>query len=253
MPRNFEEVAAQAEKFGQWDSRLKLEIPFFAEILGRHGAKRVCDAGCGAGRHTLALAQMGFSMTGLDPNDEYLALARVNAQSLGVDAQFHKGGFEDVATFQDRPFDAILSLGNSLSLIESFEKLRIAMSGFAKALTGPGLLIIQTPNFTRFADPENRWKCLPSDATDESRIAFKHFSPWGDSHYAVEFLTIYFDAERKWSHEIKRSRILNLAPERLEPILADSFEIKERYGHADGRPFEIDSPDCILVAHLCRP
>ncbi len=57
-----------------------------AEILAAVvGARRVLDAGCGSGRLTVALAQAGADVTGIDTNAGRLAAARRRAERAGVD------------------------------------------------------------------------------------------------------------------------------------------------------------------------
>ena len=62
------------------------KLPFgTAEILaGVAGAPRLLDAGCGSGRLTVALAQAGATVTGIDTNAKQLAEARRRAEDSGV-------------------------------------------------------------------------------------------------------------------------------------------------------------------------
>lgn len=248
MAENFEKVAAEADAFGNWDARLKLEIPFFSALLRKHGAQHLCDAGCGAGRHTVAFAQMGFAMTGADPNFEYIQSARQRAEESGASIAFHTRGFDAAAQLPERPFDAVLVLGNALSLIESPEKLSRVLAGFARALKPRGLLLIQVPNYHLYDDPLSRWKTLSAESGGAPRLVLKHFAPWGEWHFAVEFLTIQFDQAAGWRQELRHTRVLNLTAERLDSVLAQRFEVIERFGHADGRVFSPMAPDCISLA-----
>jgi len=248
MSGDFENVAAQADRFGNWDARLKLEIPFFAALLQRHGANKVCDAGCGAGRHTVALTQMGFTMTGVDPNEEYVQQARGRAETNQVAVSFHQGSFDDVSLLTEQPFDAITVFGNALSLVESPERLRANLKSFSACLRAPGLLLAQVPNYHLFDDPEKRWKVLSRETHPQPRMVLKHFSPWDESYFAVEFLTVSFDGAQ-WDHVIRRTRVLALTEEKLRGMLSPEFKVIEAFGHADGRPFDSQtSPDFIVLA-----
>ncbi len=244
---NFDAIAGQADRFGNWDVRLKLEIPFYSAILQRHDARRVCDLGCGSGRHTVAFAQMGFDMTGVDPNPDYIASARERANENQVQARFHAGGFDDVDNLAEAPFDALTILGNAVSLSASMPAVAQHVEVFARVLRSEGLLIIQEPNYHQFDDPEKRWKTL-SSSTQPPRLVLKHFAPWGEDRYAVEFLTIEYDEHSGWKQDIRRSSVLALTSERLHSLLDPYFAIIEEYGYASGEAYSAESPDCILVA-----
>ena len=40
MPPTFDNVGDLADRYGNWDARLRLEIPFIASSLRKHGARR---------------------------------------------------------------------------------------------------------------------------------------------------------------------------------------------------------------------
>ena len=113
MSSSFTLVGKAAEAYGKWDARLRLEVPFLASVLLEHGARRVCDAGCGEGRHTTALAQAGFAMTGVEPRAEALAVARDLAREAGAQLCFHEGEFSTLPTVPGAPFDAVVAYAGS--------------------------------------------------------------------------------------------------------------------------------------------
>src|SRR5690349_8764396 len=55
------------------------EIDF---VVGFTSGRRVLDAPCGSGRHSIELARRGYSVTGLDISPEAIAHARAAAPSL---------------------------------------------------------------------------------------------------------------------------------------------------------------------------
>ena len=53
------------------------EVDFLVDALGLEPGMRVLDAGCGPGRHALALARRGIEVVGVDLSPDFVALARV--------------------------------------------------------------------------------------------------------------------------------------------------------------------------------
>jgi len=49
----------------------------------------VLDVGCGVGRHSIEFAKLGFRVTGVDMNADYIAACRERTEQLGLNAEFH--------------------------------------------------------------------------------------------------------------------------------------------------------------------
>jgi tellurite methyltransferase len=65
------------------------EVLAAAERSYKDGGRVALDIGCGVGRHALALATMGFRVTGLDGSDSGLAYAIDDAKRHGLSVDFH--------------------------------------------------------------------------------------------------------------------------------------------------------------------
>ena len=84
------------------------EVPFLIDVLGLEPGERVLDVGCGPGRHSIALAEAGMSVTGIDVSAGFLEVARRRAEERGVKVSFFQ---QDARTmpFADE-FDAVMSI-----------------------------------------------------------------------------------------------------------------------------------------------
>lgn len=84
------------------------EVAFLTEVLGLPEGARILDVGCGAGRHTVALAQAGYAVTGVDVSGGLLQVAADRANEAGV-----KPALFNVDARQmpfDAEFDAVISI-----------------------------------------------------------------------------------------------------------------------------------------------
>ena len=81
-----------------------------AEIVAAvAGARRVLDAGCGSGRLTVALAQAGADVTGVDTNASQLEVAHGRAAEEGVRLTLLEADFNGGLPLADGSFDAVVS------------------------------------------------------------------------------------------------------------------------------------------------
>jgi SAM-dependent methyltransferase len=59
-------------------------------ITGVRPPAQVVDIGCGLGYHAVALAQRGYRVLAFDPGEKYLAIARENIATAGVEVEIHQ-------------------------------------------------------------------------------------------------------------------------------------------------------------------
>jgi SAM-dependent methyltransferase len=84
------------------------EAAFLLELLEVPAGGRVLDVGCGAGRHAVAFAKAGLSVTGVDVSERLLQVAAEAARDAGVAASFFEVDARQMP-FEDE-FDAVVSI-----------------------------------------------------------------------------------------------------------------------------------------------
>ena len=86
------------------------EAGFLLELLDLQAGARVLDVGCGPGRHLIALASAGLSMTGVDVSEELLAVARDAANEAQLGGRVALFECDARAMPFDDEFDAVISI-----------------------------------------------------------------------------------------------------------------------------------------------
>lgn len=116
------------------EQRRHREREFWEQLAAAHGWERVADAGCGAGFHRRILVSLGVRAVGFDlalaplvaGRGEPLAVADVLAPAL-----------------RPRSFDAVLFVGNTLSLLADRATQGQAFAALAALLRPGGMLVVQ--------------------------------------------------------------------------------------------------------------
>jgi SAM-dependent methyltransferase len=81
------------------ERNVEREADFLIDAHAQHGTselRSVLEIGCGPGYHSIALAARGIDAYGLDISEEMLAIARIRAQTSGVDVTWIQGDMRDV-------------------------------------------------------------------------------------------------------------------------------------------------------------
>jgi 2-polyprenyl-3-methyl-5-hydroxy-6-metoxy-1,4-benzoquinol methylase len=100
----------------------------------------VLNAGCGSGELSLLLAQAGHRVVGIDPGEEYIHLARANAERAGVaNCSFALSSIEDLP--EDQTFDCVLAT----DVLEHIEDDRTAFAKLVRLVKPEGFFIITVP------------------------------------------------------------------------------------------------------------
>lgn len=109
----FDGVVQNAWKAAQTDEQTEIEVDFLYDVLALQPGLRVLDVFCGYGRHALALAQLGCSVTGVDISAESIAELQQEAREQQLPVEAVPGDFLTLPV--PSGFDAAYCFGNSFS------------------------------------------------------------------------------------------------------------------------------------------
>jgi ubiquinone/menaquinone biosynthesis C-methylase UbiE len=104
-----------AQRYRAWRMRTlgvvteRLEVAAVMEFLGPVEGKRFLDAGCGDGTYSIAAAERGAMVTGVDLSDDMLAVARERSAARGVTVDWRQGDVMALP-FPDSSFDLAIAI-----------------------------------------------------------------------------------------------------------------------------------------------
>ena len=141
----YDKVAAQwwSDEI-RWVRTLKNLVPGRLSWMDRQidwAGKRVLDLGCAGGFMAEALDERGAEVTGIDPAEEAIVVARAHAEQTGRKISYDVGVGEDLP-YPDHGFDAVVCV----DVLEHVQDLQQVIREIARVLRPGGLFLFDTIN-----------------------------------------------------------------------------------------------------------
>lgn len=226
-----------------WEAAVPLaatdsEVAFILRHIAALPPASILDVPCGSGRHAVALAKLGFSVTGIDLSEASLTRAEALARSAGVGVRFERSNMLNLDVTATS--DAVLCMGNSLGYFEPALTHQLFRK-FAAALRVGGRLIVDTSICAESVLP----------------IAAERVFSFPGGTYAQE---ITYDASQSiintraqltidgHMHELRYRQFVMTSGALVRSVTAAGFDICRLCGDTEDGAFGPGSPRLLLVA-----
>jgi glycine/sarcosine N-methyltransferase len=253
----YDAISNNYDRFINWPARLAGEMPFLEQQIQKAAGPscRVLDAACGTGMHTVALAQLGYRMSGADMSRGMIERARTNASTAGISVHFETAGFEHLAeTFGQQVFDALLCLGNSLPHILDAPALAATLADFRLCLRPGGLFLLQNRNFDAVLTRRDRWMEPQAYSHNDSEWLFLRFYDFdADGLLSFHMVTLHRQGTAAWTQQVTTTRLYPLRQSELVRTLHEAgFTDITSYGSMSGDPFNLASSGNLVITAISK-
>ena len=246
----YDRLAVFFDVMTDWQGRLAYEMPFLHKLLAPAG-KRVLDAACGTGWHSIALAQAGYAVTGADISPAMIARARENAQKQGVAATFKQASFQDLPGATGRGYDTLLCLGNSLVHVLTDDDMQRSLAAMAACLRPGGLTILHNLNYDKRLVEKPRWFQANGGAMDGQETLVWRFADYSDDDM-INFNIAVFQkgSEDRWTVQVQSTPQRPWQSHELVRFVKDAgFTDVQSFGNLAGEAYTASaSGDLVLTA-----
>lgn len=203
---------------------------------------KILDVACGTGTYTLALAKMGYDMTGADISRSMIDMARANARRQGLDTAFYVADMMNLSNFGSNSFDGVMCMGNSLVHLPDEASVLTALKEFHCILKDAGKLLLQIINFDRVL--KYNVEELPTIRNDEIGLIFTrkyHLDQQG----CIDFITELTVNGQSFENSVK---LLPLQSESLVSMLSKAgFSHIRLYGGFGKQLFDANNSFLLIV------
>jgi len=220
--------------------RTEAEVAGAVRLLRLREGTRVADLGCGAGRHTVALARRGMRVTGFEWSPQALAIARRRALDVGEVVPFVRC---ELARLPVKParFDAAMSLFSSLGY-EDDDAMVAVLSEARRALVPGGRLLVEVDGrdaaVRRFASAREWTEIDGRPVRIARRLDLAAGEERAEFHY-----------DRGHGPRTKPFRRRLYTPSDLARLLVRSgFAAPQFFGDYEGATLGLDSPHLLALA-----
>lgn len=211
-----------------------------AGLVARGLGGRVLDLGCGFGRHSLALRELGLDVFGLDLSLELLVHAGDVDEEGRLAGRLVRGDFRHLP-FAGGTFDAVVMLFSSFGYFDDDGNARVLHEA-ARVLRPGGLAILDLMNPARV-----RAKLVPESRRDAgARTLVERRRLVRDGRRVQKDVRIVEGdgTERSWREDVRLYEVAEL--EALLP--GGGFELERVEGDFDGRPRSDEAPRQLVWA-----
>lgn len=214
-------------------------ISFILGKVNLSGEAKVLDLGCGAGRHALILAKMGFQVTGVDQSAKLLSVAESEAKKNGLQAKFIKDDIRTVP-FSEK-FNLILNVFTSFGYFESDEDNFALFTNVEKLLSEDGVFV-----FDFFNTEYLKRNLIPfsKDVIDDMVI---EQSRKIEGNNVVKDIVLFKNGNRKNYRESVR---LYSKKELMNALDKNNLSAEKIFGNYTGEAFDEKSSSRLIL--LCK-
>jgi len=215
------------------------EIEFVLRHISLPAGGRLLDVPCGAARHSLALSQKGFAVTGVDGSESLIADARRAAAEQKLPVEFHQRDMRDLPW--PGGFDGVFCFGNSFAYLGD-EGDSAFLRSVRQVLKPRGRFVLQTN--------------LCAESVFTSRLQRAWF-PMGDLLFLADtdydpaagrltssYTLIGQDGRRESKKAVYR---IYTYRELMAMLAAAGFEDVRTFGSLTDEPYRLGNPNLLVV------
>jgi 2-polyprenyl-3-methyl-5-hydroxy-6-metoxy-1,4-benzoquinol methylase len=218
------------------------DLGFFLERAAQSAA--VLDLGCGTGRVSIPIAEMGTPVVGVDISPNFLAHAARKSELRGVPTTWHCADLRDFSL--NRKFDLVILPFRTIAILLTSDDLNACLSSVCAHLTRGGTFIFEAFNAARQGDRKPRSSFSYADPATAEPIQVDYERSY-DPVTAVETGLFRFAPS---GHTRELQLRFHATAELLGALSDHNLQVTEHLGDYQGTAFNGTTPCQVIVSRL---
>lgn len=223
--------------------RTAMEVEFLIARLGISSPLRILDLACGHGRHAIALAQRGHTVTGVDRSGPFLVEARAAAAAAGVTVTWREQDMRALA--DEAAYDVVLCIFTAFGYHTDAENAQVVANA-ARSLVPGGRLLIDVISRDTLLKRMTPWTV--TERGDDVMIDHNRFDP-------LTGRTITSRTYRIGGKVIRAPFSVRLyhLQELTQLFMQAGLEVEAAWGDWQGSPVTLEAPRLVLLGRRPPP
>jgi SAM-dependent methyltransferase len=242
-----------AEVYDLFYADLEDDLAMYLGFAERTGGP-ILEIGSGTGRVSIALAEAGHTVVGLEPSTAMRSIAQAKiAEAQLTDRVTLVAG--DMRRFKiDQHFGLVIAPINTFLHNLTFDDQLATLSSIKKHLRPGGLLVLDcfNPDPAHAADDRRlilQRNVIDPDTQQSAQLWLERSTDWGQQLQEITYFADQVDAQGRMRRATLATKFRFIFRHEMQLLLKlGGFDLKDLYGSYHLDPFESDSEKLIVVA-----
>lgn len=222
--------------------RTQKEVDFLVQTLELPAGARVLDLCCGHGRHSIALARLGYRVTGLDLAARHLEMAAKAAAQASVEVDWVRADMREIPEALSGRMDAVINMFTAFGYLESDEEDQKVLDAVSRALKPGGKLFI---DFINREAVIRRFMAKDWELIDDTLVLHERRFDFMSGRIYEELKVVEPEGRQRQTGTVVRLYTLT---ELARMLAGTGLEVAQTFGDFEGGDLTMDSRRMIVLA-----